>query len=213
MVIFSNTLCRNQQSWVWLTGYHYLLVARRVNHLSSCFFAAKFWEGDLYLWMIPCCFKKNLEDISYFLWGHWYPCSGLLVMPALGFKARVDPLALVLCHLCTMDSSDSPLVGHLLTSWQPEPFWSTYLHMYKHWWGSSLGLSMPLPNSMWHSTLLSFNVCKLSGGDTQRWWEHLNPTTCNQIYLNFLHSEVVETLKYLPWTHSHPQLPGETFTI
>ena len=28
--------------------------------------------------------------------GHWYPCFGLLVMSALGFKARVDSLACVL---------------------------------------------------------------------------------------------------------------------
>ena len=25
------------------------------------------------------------------LWGHWYQCSGLLVMSALGFKTSVDP--------------------------------------------------------------------------------------------------------------------------
>ena len=35
---------------------------------------------------------------------------------ALGFKARVDP---VLCHLCTTESSDLPLMQHLLTSWRP----------------------------------------------------------------------------------------------
>ena len=26
-----------------------------------------------------------------FLWGHWYPCFGLLVMSAPGSKAKVDP--------------------------------------------------------------------------------------------------------------------------
>ena len=29
--------------------------------------------------------------MSSFLWGHWYPCFGLLVTSPLGFKARVDP--------------------------------------------------------------------------------------------------------------------------
>ena len=57
-------------------------------------------------------------------WGHlsfllsdWYPCSGLLVTSALGFKARVDPLACRLHHLYAIDSSDWPLVQHLLTWW------------------------------------------------------------------------------------------------
>ena len=34
-----------------------------------------------------------------FLWGHWYPCFGLLVMSALGFKARVESLARFLAFL------------------------------------------------------------------------------------------------------------------
>ena len=35
-----------------------------------------------------------------FLCSHWYPCFGPLVMPALGFKARVDLLACFL--VCTL---------------------------------------------------------------------------------------------------------------
>ena len=31
-----------------------------------------------------------------FLLGHWYPCSGLLVMSPLGFKARLESLASML---------------------------------------------------------------------------------------------------------------------
>ena len=38
---------------------------------------------------------------------------------------------------------------------------------------------------------LSFYECRLSGGNTQRSWGHSNPTCCNQICLNFLHSWVV----------------------
>ena len=51
-----------------------------------------------------------------FLWGHWYPCFGLLVTSVLGFKPRVDTLACVLHYLHAMDSPDSSLVRHLLTS-------------------------------------------------------------------------------------------------
>ena len=62
-------------------------------------------------------FLKILEDINPF-------CGatnnfGLLVMSAQSFKARLDPLACMLHHLCATGSSDSPLVQHLLTSWQP----------------------------------------------------------------------------------------------
>ena len=36
-------------------------------------------------------FFKIFGRHKSFLWGQWYPCFGLLVMTALGFKARVDP--------------------------------------------------------------------------------------------------------------------------
>ena len=45
---------------------------------------------------------------------------------------------------------------------------------------------------------LSFYKCRLSSGDTQRWWGHSTPTCCNQIHLNFLHLEAVGMLKHLP---------------
>ena len=49
----------------------------------------------------------------------YHPCFGLLVTSSLGFKARLDSLACVLCRLPAIFSSDSPLMRHLLTSWQP----------------------------------------------------------------------------------------------
>ena len=56
-------------------------------------------------------------------WGsfvdHWITCFGLLLMSALGFKARMDPITCVLRHLHAMESSNSPLVRHHLTSWRP----------------------------------------------------------------------------------------------
>ena len=51
-------------------------------------------------------FLKIFVGHKSFLWGHWYPCFGLLVTAALGFKARMDSLACVLPRLHTMDSSD-----------------------------------------------------------------------------------------------------------
>ena len=59
----------------------------------------------------------------------WYPCFGLLVTYALDFKSRMDPIACMLCRLCTEDSLDSPLVQHLLTSCgqkSSQAVWSTY---------------------------------------------------------------------------------------
>ena len=41
------------------------------------------------------------------MWGNSFPCFGLLVTSAVGFKAKVDPLLCILHHLCAMDSSDS----------------------------------------------------------------------------------------------------------
>ena len=40
--------------------------------------------------------KKYFGGHKSFSWGHWYPCFGLLVMSALGFKARVDPFCVIL---------------------------------------------------------------------------------------------------------------------
>ena len=37
----------------------------------------------------------------------------------LPWVLKVDPLTCILHCLCTTESSDSPLVGHLLTCWQP----------------------------------------------------------------------------------------------
>ena len=62
-------------------------------------------------------FLKYFEDISPF-WGHWFPCFGLPVISAPGFKARVDPLARMLCCLHATEPSDSPLVRYLLISWR-----------------------------------------------------------------------------------------------
>ena len=61
-------------------------------------------------------FKKIRGHQSFFM-GPLIPCLGLLVTPALSFKARVDPLTCVLYDLLAIEFSDSPLMRHLLTSW------------------------------------------------------------------------------------------------
>ena len=76
-------------------------------------------------------FYKKIGRHQFFLWGHWYPCLRFLVMSALGRS-----FACVLHHLYAMDSSDSPLLWQLMTSfwpaWQPSHLLSTYLHTHTH---------------------------------------------------------------------------------
>ena len=64
-------------------------------------------------------FEKFLEDVRPFHRSHWYPCFGLLVTSALGFKARVDPFC-VLSRLCDPQN-------HLLcdTCWRQ--LWCTHI--------------------------------------------------------------------------------------
>ena len=80
-------------------------------------------------------FKKKIWGHKSSSWGHWYPCFGLLVTSAMGFKARMDPLhAFVLVW-----SSDSPLVQNVLTvnrsAWRLSLFdQCTYRCIHKHWY-------------------------------------------------------------------------------
>ena len=63
-----------------------------------------------------------------FLWGHWYPCFGLLVTSALGFKARVDSLACFLACMLFLRFTSGAIPADLLTaSMAAEPLWPTYL--------------------------------------------------------------------------------------
>ena len=72
---------------------------------------------------------KIFGGYKSFLWSHWCPCFGLLVPSALGFKAIVNSLICILCCLCTTDSSDSPMVRHLLTSWWSVWQRSHFIHL------------------------------------------------------------------------------------
>ena len=55
--------------------------------------------------------KYNFGEHQFFLWGHWYPCFGLLVTWLLSWVSKPGWICLtcMLHHLHVMDSSDSPL--------------------------------------------------------------------------------------------------------
>ena len=98
------------------------------------------------LFFVFCFFFKFLEDICPFLWGHWYPCFGILVMSAQDLNTRVDSPTCMLCCPCTMDCSDSPLVWHLLTSWWPA--WQLSHFNPRTCEQALVGSSVLLPHSM-----------------------------------------------------------------
>ena len=65
------------------------------------------WQQVIVFTLNLCVLKIGMEKIKEkckrrffaitgghksFLWDHWYPCFGLLVISPLGFKARVDSL-------------------------------------------------------------------------------------------------------------------------
>ena len=66
-------------------------------------------------------FIKVFGGHMSFFWGHWYTCFRFLVTSPLGFKARVgSALFAIFAEANVMYiPPDSPLVLHLLTSWQP----------------------------------------------------------------------------------------------
>ena len=49
-----------------------------------------------------CC--SRVEIRKSFLWDHWCPCFGLLVMSALGLQSKGTSLGQVLCHLHAVNS-------------------------------------------------------------------------------------------------------------
>ena len=91
-------------------------------------------------------FFKIFGGHEYFLWGHWYPCFGLLVMSPLGFKARVGSLIWAWWrHMCYMFPEIHLWWQHLLTSWQPAWQPSHLFHIpERHWWDLKPGAIMPL---------------------------------------------------------------------
>ena len=69
-------------------------------------------------------FKKHLKDINLFCKATDTPKFGLLVMPALGFKARVDPCILA-CVILRFTTGATP-VNCIEVSIAAEAIWPTY---------------------------------------------------------------------------------------
>ena len=87
-----------------------------ITHLHNFFFNT-FLEDT-------CPFCGATDDIE------WYPCFGLLVMSALGFKARVDLLACFLALALFLRFTSGATPANLLTaSMAAEPLWPTYLQL------------------------------------------------------------------------------------
>ena len=81
------------------------------------------WSHDQGVCILECpLVKKTFGGHQSFLWATDTSNFGLLVTSALAFKARVDPIACMPCCLHVTNSSNSPLVQHLLTfccpAWQ-----------------------------------------------------------------------------------------------
>ena len=76
-------------------------------------------------------FKNFFGGHDAFLWGHWYPCFGLLVMSPLGFKAEWAAL---------FTFGRGVHVTHSLrfTSGATHAnLWAAQLISSRHWWGSN----------------------------------------------------------------------------
>ena len=84
-------------------------------------------------------FLKKLENISPFCGFTDTPVFELLVMAALGLKARVDPLACMLCHLNTTESFGATPADLSVAIMVAQS--SLYILANKLWWGSSPGSS------------------------------------------------------------------------
>ena len=94
-------------------------------HFRSCFCwnaaqnCYQLNDTTLFVWAIVSInyrktffFKKNFCWTHVHLWGHWYPCFGLLVTSPLGFKARVgSALGVRNMHSLRFTSGGTPFAG------------------------------------------------------------------------------------------------------
>ena len=98
-----------------------------LQHYPLHLFPWKITKGNIFIFL-----KKKFGGHKSLSWGHSYPCFGLLVMSALGFKARMDPSL----------GASSPVHNRFLrftsrvtpadcieVSMAAKPFWSMYLQM------------------------------------------------------------------------------------
>ena len=106
-----------------------------------------------YLWYLTWLFFKKKFCRTWVLFvGHWYPCFGLLVMSDVssGFQSQSGQPYLSLAEAYVLHVPwDSPLVQHLLTSWQPAWQPSCLFQIpTRHWWDLKPGAIM-LPLTVW----------------------------------------------------------------
>ena len=92
-------------------------------------------------WSTICFFSLIKKSFEMFFGGHFCGTTDTpVLMSALGFKVRMDPLACMHTCLRAMDSSDSPLVSHLLISWwlarQLSLFDLPLVHVYVRFYGT-----------------------------------------------------------------------------
>ena len=103
--------------------------------------------------------KKTFGGHKSFLWGHWCPCYGLLVMSSLSFKGRVGSLSPAWQRCTCYFFPESHLWCD--TCWllcSQHGSWAVLFHIpvSRHWWGSKLG-SIMLPLTVWDHAGRSFN--------------------------------------------------------
>ena len=96
-------------------------------------------------------YGENLWWTHVLLWGHWYPCYGLMVTSSLSFKARVGSFVhiwwmltlSIFPKICFWCNTCWPL-GSQHGNWVV----LIYILMNKHWWGSRPGSIVQLPHSV-----------------------------------------------------------------
>ena len=106
--------------------------------------------------------QTHWEQWESFLWGHWYPCFRLLMMSALGFKARMDPslscFPTYMQRISQVHSGTTP-ADLLMANMVAEPFWSIYLHMCRSRWEWNPWSSIPHHNAVNHSATPVWSNC------------------------------------------------------
>ena len=93
-----------------------------------------------------------------FSWGHWYPCFGLLVVSALGFKARVDAFfaCFLACVILRFTSGATP-ADCIEVSMAAKP----YRCVCKHWWRLWSGLK---PTTIYAASTVLYTILPLRLG-------------------------------------------------
>ena len=120
---------------------------------------------------------KCFEGHESFLWGHWYPLFWIYGDVCREFQSQGGYFVWMLPFLHAMDSSDSPLIGHLRTSQGPratiaaESLWATWWadqEVKRHDLKSSLLLTPPPPLAPCNPLL---KVCLGQNSRTSQKWD------------------------------------------